>query len=141
MDILFSYPLHLIKEDDPKYQNAVERGQIIKLENIGTGGKWIELMNENNFAIIQPCKYFRRVIEFFGDGESYANLYQIPEVSYILRKDLFMRNLHPLSEKIQVNRKFCSIQGQDTFTVLHYFQWQTVVKIGSVQPLVLSKRK
>lgn len=59
------------------------------------------LCGDVNVAYLSQCKFYRNMIEYFGDGKSYYRMYQIHEVLFTERITLFVPDSHPLKDKFQ----------------------------------------
>jgi hypothetical protein len=83
--------INKIHEDNPRYQLAVENQRVVEKKN----------SIRHKFANIRRCEFFINRMRFHGDGRSYKGTYQIPEVAYSLRRNLYVTPFHMFFDKFQ----------------------------------------
>lgn len=84
----------------PKYQNfmTIDRKAKHDCTVINNPGK--ALCGDLKISFIAECS-FKKIMENFGNGKSYLGMYQIPEVVFTERLNLFVPASHPFVDKFQ----------------------------------------
>lgn len=94
--------LYTIHEDNLKFQKVLHENRMQQLNSPSfEDDVWTKIAVDNRIATIHSCKHFRNLINNEGDGKSWREHYQISEVAFTERQNLFTTPFHPYKEKYQ----------------------------------------